>query len=229
MTRGLKLRWLGNVLLNDFLVFLKKALFLSFHEKTNRQTRLTTARKAGSGTKTDLRNHQKDAKVRQILQKRSDLSVRTVARKTKMSSTFVHTSKNRQGMVSFKVKTVPNRNDKQSVTATTRARKLYREYLKKFSCVIMDDDTYVLEDFKQLLGMCFYTAMQRNGVEEHFRTKKKANFPKKYLVWQAICSCGRASQSFITTRTVNKEMYHEEYLKKRLLPFLRSHDAPSPF
>ena len=72
-------------------------------------TRFTTAKKAGSGTKTDLRNHQKDAKVKQILQKRPDLSVRTVARKIKMSPTFVHTSKHRQGMKSFKVKTVPNR------------------------------------------------------------------------------------------------------------------------
>ena len=78
-------------------------------------TRLTTARKTGSGTKTDLRNHQKDAKVKQILLKRSDLSVRTVARKTKMSPNFVHTSKHQQGVKSFKVKTVLNRNDKQNV------------------------------------------------------------------------------------------------------------------
>ena len=118
-------------------------------------------------------------------------------------------------MKSFKLKTVPNRNDKQNVMAKTRAHKLYREYLTKFSCVIMDDETYVLENFKQLPGMCFYTAIQRNGVEEHFRTKRKAKFPKKYLVRQAICSCGRASHSFITTGTVNKEIYREECLKKR--------------
>ena len=47
-----------------------------------------------------------------------------------------------------------------------------------------NDETYVLEDFKQLPGMCFYTAMQRNGVEEHFRTRKKAKFPKKYYLMQ---------------------------------------------
>ena len=64
-------------------------------------TRLATARKAGSGTKTDLRNHQKDA--------------------------MVH--RHRQGMKSFKVKTVPNRKGKQNVTARSRARKLYHEYL----------------------------------------------------------------------------------------------------
>ena len=124
-----------------------------------------------------------------------------------MSPTFVHTSKHRQGMKSFKVKTVPNCNDKQDVTAKTRARKLYREYLTKlyreyltkFFCVIIYNETYVLENFKQLPGMCFYTAMQRNGVQEHFRMKRKVNVSKKYLVWQAICSCGRASQSFITT------------------------------
>ena len=135
-----------------------------------------------------------------------------------MSPTFVHTSKHWQVMKSFNVKTVPNRNDKPNVTAKTRASKLYREYLTKFSCVIMDDETYVLEDFKQLSGMSFHTAMQRNGVEEPFKTKKKAKFSKQYLVWQAICNCGRASQSFITTGTVNKEIYREECLKKRLLP-----------
>ena len=46
-------------------------------------TRSTTARKAGSGTKTDLSNHRKDAKVKRILQKRPDLSVHTVVRQTK--------------------------------------------------------------------------------------------------------------------------------------------------
>ena len=88
-------------------------------------TGLTTARKAGSVIKTDLRNHQKDAKVKQILQKSPDLSICTVARKTKMSPTFVHTSKHRQSMKSFKAKTVPNRNDKQNMTDKTRARKLH--------------------------------------------------------------------------------------------------------
>ena len=155
-------------------------------------TPLTTARKARSGPNTDLRNHRKNAKVKQILQKRP---------------IFRYVLWHRQSMKSFKMKTVPNRNDKQNVTAKTQARKLYREYLTKFSCVIMYDETFVLEGFKQLSGMCFYTAIQRNGVEEHFRTKKKAKFPKKYLVWQAICSCGRASQSLITTGTVNKEIF----------------------
>ena len=98
-----------------------------------------------------------------------------------MSPNSVHTFKPQQGMKSFKVKTVPNRSDKQNVTAKTRARKLYSEYLTKFSCVIMDDETYVLKDFKQLPEICFYTVMQRNGVEEHFRTKKKAKFPKN--IW----------------------------------------------
>ena len=54
----------------------------------------------------------------------------------------------------------------------------------------MDDKTYVLEDFNQLPGMCFYTAIQRNGVEEHFRTKKKAKFDRQYaaVVEQAKAS-----------------------------------------
>lgn len=61
----------------------------------------------------------------------------------------------------------------------TRTRKLNREYLTKYSCMMMNDETYVLEDFLQLPDMAFYTVIQRNDGAEHIRTKKKAKLPKK--------------------------------------------------
>jgi transposase len=164
-----------------------------------------------------------DRKVKQVLERNPNLSVREVARKIGKSAGFVQNSKKRSGLKSYKVKKVPNRSDKQNLTAKTRARKLYTEYLTKFSCVVMDDETYVVEDFKQLPGLAFYTAMAKNAVAEHFKTKKLSKFPKKHLVWQAICTCGKKSRAFITTGTINKEIYQKECLEKRLLPFIRSH------
>ena len=46
---------------------------------------------------------------------------------------------------------------------------------------------------------------------------------KKLLVWQAFFECCERSSCFVITITINTEIYIKECLKKRLLPFLRSH------
>lgn len=191
--------------------------------------RLTVDRKVGSGTNRKVCSQQMDKKVVAIIEKNPNLSVRNVARKVGKSKSYVQKVKQRQGLKTYKVKKVPNRDDKQNFTAKIRAKELYTKFLQNFSCVIMDDETYVVEDFRQLPGLGFYTAMQRNAVAERFRTKKVSKFPKKYLIWQAICSCGRKSKCFVSTGTINKDVYEKECLQKRLLPFIRSHDSPALF
>jgi hypothetical protein len=44
------------------------------------------------------------------------------------------------------------------------------------------------------------------------------------MVWQAICGCGSRSSSFITSKTINQDVYIKECLQKRLLPFARKHN-----
>lgn len=101
--------------------------------------------------------------------------------------------------------------------------------LTKFDCVVMDDETYVKADFKQLPGQEFYTASGKGRVADIFKTIKLSKFPKKYLVWQAICTCGLKSGIFITTGTINQDVYVQECLNKRLLPFLKQHNRPVLF
>ncbi|XP_065080411.1 uncharacterized protein LOC135703217 [Ochlerotatus camptorhynchus] len=48
------------------------------------------------------------------------------------------------------------------------------------------------------------------------------------MIWQATCSCGKRSAPFVTTGTVNGEIY-QEYLQKRLLPLLKLHEGPTIF
>ena len=67
------------------------------------------------------------------------------------------------------------------------------------------------------------------GVEEQFRTKTKSNIPKKFLVWQALCSCGDRSSNFVTSGTINSEIYVKECLRKRLLPFINKHRGSAFF
>jgi len=49
------------------------------------------------------------------------------------------------------------------------------------------------------------------------------------MVWQAICSCGLRTASFVTQGMINGEIYVKECLQKRLLPFIKKHKASTFF
>jgi len=158
------------------------------------------------------------------LEKNPRLSIRKWSEKVGCSEGLVRKIKINEGLKTYKVQTTPDRSAVKNLEAQNRAKKLKADFFQKFKCCVMDDETYVLSKFSQLPGQEFYTAKERGGVEERYRTKQKSKYSKKFLVWQAICSCGERSQVFITNGTINTEIYVKECLQKRLLPFVRKHD-----
>ena len=44
------------------------------------------------------------------------------------------------------------------------------------------------------------------------------------MIWQAICSCGKKSALCISQSTLSGLIYVKEYLQKRLLPLIKSHN-----
>lgn len=49
-------------------------------------------------------------------------------------------------------------------------RKLYSDYLTKLDgCLIIEDETYVKTDLKQLPGKTYYVAKARNEIEKKYR------------------------------------------------------------
>ena len=48
-------------------------------------------------------------------------------------------------------------------------------------------------------------------------------------MWQAICGCGLKSAPFFCKGTINKDIYIQECLKKRFLPFIRKHITATIF
>ena len=127
-----------------------------------------------------------------------------------MAPSTVHRAEKRAGLLTYKKVVTTNRDDKQNTSAKARSRKLYTTMLTKFDCVVQDDETYVRADFKQLPRQGFYTATGRGKVTDIFKHIKLSKFAKKYLVWQAICTCGLKSNRF---------------LQKRSLPFLKRHNC----
>lgn len=106
-----------------------------------------------------------------------------------------------------------NRDDKQNKMAWTRSRKLYTTVLTKFDCVVMYNETYVKAQFKQLPEQEFYTSTGRGKVADNLMHMRRSMFGKKYLVWQAVCTCGVKSDIFIATGFINQKIYMNEYLE----------------
>ncbi|XP_055626225.1 uncharacterized protein LOC129768530 [Toxorhynchites rutilus septentrionalis] len=190
---------------------------------------LTIDRKVKNG-KNGCSVSEKDHK-RVVKQFRRDprSSVRDVANKLNLSSSFVQRTNQREGLRTYKVQKAPNRDERQNMVGKTRTRKLYTEMLTKTHCLGMDDETYVKADFRQLPGLLFFSAEDKFSVPEEIRIQKLSKFAKKYMVWQAICSCGKRSAPFVMIGTVNGQVYLKECLQKRSLPLLKQHEGPTIF
>lgn len=124
---------------------------------------------------------------------------------------------------------MPNRTHLVSIKAKKRARKLYDNFLRENPCVIMDDETYCKADFQQLNGRQLYVQKLGKSINMKFKIIRLDKFSKKYMVWQATCSCGLQSASFMINKTMNQDVYIKECLQKRLLPLIRKHNIPTLF
>ncbi|XP_065088739.1 uncharacterized protein LOC135710154 [Ochlerotatus camptorhynchus] len=141
------------------------------------EERLTTDRKPRSEGKSIPYNTKNHNRVVGAFNRNPNASVRDVAKKLHLSRSFVQKAKTKAGLRTFKVQKALNRDEKQNKSGKTRARKLYLNMLTKVECCIMDDETYVKADFKQIPGNLFFTAKDKFSVPEHVRTQKMSKFP----------------------------------------------------
>ena len=184
----------------------------------------STTRKPGSGKKSGPVDKKLSKNIVALLKRNPNVSERAVATKLQTSKTNVHNVKQRAGIKSYLVQNAPGREEKNVENARKRARKLYDDFLLKTKgCLVMDDESYIKADFRQLPGRNFYAATKRFAVDRKYRSKFLWKFLKKFLVWQAICSCGERSDSFVTTQSLISEIYIKECLTKRLMPLLTKH------
>lgn len=193
------------------------------------QESCSVQRKSGSGRKSGSADQKLAKEVVAKFKQNPNLSLRDVADKVGTSSATVHRIKRREGLRSFHVQKTPDRTAEKTQVAKSRSRLLYENFLTKYDCCIMDDETYVKADFNQLPGQEFYVAKKRGDADPKFKNRQCTKFPVKYLVWQAICTCGQKSSPFVTTGTINADIYVKECLQKRLLPFFRKHDTSAFF
>lgn len=186
-------------------------------------------RKSHKNRVSGARNEKLDEKIIKTIQKNRSMSVRDIASLHRTTRGMVQRAKKRAAMKTRKKKKVPKVTPEQRKKIKTRARKLYDFIGKNGGHLILDDETYVKADFSTIAGPQYYTMAEGELLTLEESSIAAEKFGAKYLVWQAICECGLKSQSFFTNVTINKQIYIDECLKKRLLPFIRKHDVRTLF
>lgn len=190
----------------------------------------TVERKPGSGRKKGFVDKIAARKIVASIRQNPGLSDSDRAIRYGTSKSTGRKMRLRAGYKSYRVIKNPNRNYKQNLVAKTRARRLYDNVLIKHGgCFIIDDETYVKCDFRQLPGRNFYASKMRGSVPDRYKHVLVDKYAKKLMIWQALCSCGKKSKCYITSGTMRTENYIEECLKKRLLPFIALHNCPVVF
>lgn len=168
--------------------------------------------------------------MKKLLEKHPDTSVRRGALKVGVSkSTFSRIKREELGMKAYKSEPAPKYTGKQKQRAKSACRKIYRRLLPSGDnkILIIDDETYVPLDPSQIPGDKYYHCKSKSDVSDDIRFKGKEKFTKRFLVWQAIDEEGNISDPYICEGTVNAEIYLEECLKKRLLPFIQKYHKNS--
>lgn len=140
---------------------------------------MTIDRKPGSGRKQGPHDIGKAKKIECILKRAPNTSGKKASRVAQCSDYLVRKVKANAGLKTYKVQKIPDRNAVKNLDVKSRARKLKSNFMQKYSCCIIDDETYVLADFKQLPVQKFYVADARGNVEAQFRAQKQTKFPKK--------------------------------------------------
>lgn len=190
----------------------------------------TVDRKDHSKRRSGTKDRKLHSKVLRTIRANPGQSDYDIAKKFNASQSTVRRIRLREGIRSFRASKQPNRTLKQNLVAKRCARKLYNEVLTKFGgCILMDDETYVKMDFGQLPGQKFYKATGRGDVPSKFKFVFADKFARKLMIWQGICSCGQKTQVFVTNKTMNSQLYKQECLKKRILPYIKAHKGPVKF
>lgn len=122
-------------------------------------------------------------KVLKSIRNNPGLSIRDQTKKFKTSASNNFNIRSRHGYKSIRAIKQPNRNDKQNLVAKNGACRLYDEVLTKFDrCILMDDQTYVKIDLKQLSGQKYCSATIRGNVTEKFKYVLLDEYAKKGMI-----------------------------------------------
>jgi hypothetical protein len=204
-------------------IFNRRTLYriLSDFEKTG-----SVKLKPRTGRKGNKMARQNARRVRTKFEKNPGKTVTKVAAELKMKrSTVGYVKLKVCGLKARSKKPAPKYTEEQAARAKRNCRKIYRNRILSGSSkiVILDDESYFPLDPSDLSYRQFYHAATPGNVCPSERTKGKAKFFQKVMVWQAIDEKGNRSEPCFFQGTINGDVYLKECIRKRLIPFIKKY------
>lgn len=195
---------------------------LSNYEKTN-----SFSRKLGSGRQAKIMTKRRVKWLEKRMKKPNQPSTREIARKLECSHAHVVKTINKKTNLKCKKKIKgPRYNEKQEAAVKKACRKLYS--LSQGMDFVLDDEKYFSLSGCHMPGNHYYYTDGNEVRNDAIKTKKK--FEPKIMLWLAISRNGISEPYCVPSGiAVKKEIYTEECLRKRLLPFINANHPPDTF
>lgn len=174
------------------------------------------------GRKPIIATPKKLKSVEKFFEKNPSTSVPAAAKKLKINASYLQKIKtNKLGIKAYTKKSAAKHTEVQEKTVAERLPKLYNKILRKI--LIIDDETYVLQNPAETPGRQFFHAKDPSKVKTEDKIKCASKFPKKYLVWQALDQFGNVSDPYVHEGCMNSQVYLQKCVIDRLIPFIKKY------
>jgi len=164
-------------------------------------------------------------KLKRLVNHRKGVSQRKLGYKFHKSQRTIGRQIQKLGIEDHAREKTPKYTEKQAIKAKKRSRKLVNLLYQSKAEIIMDDEKYFCLNGDNMPGSARYYTDDKSKCSDDVRFIGKNKYPQKILMWLAISNRGMSIPYFRPSKSVaiNTEIYINECLQPRLLPFIHKH------
>jgi len=183
----------------------------------------------GSGRVAKIMTSKNIKRLKIMFDHRDGVSIRQAARKFNCSNPYIlKTLASKTEIEIHKKKKIPKRTEDQRERIRRCSDRLYRKLQGKHA--ILDDESYFTLAHSTINGNDNFYSSDISKTPASVKYRENAKFEKKLLVWVCASEKGISKPYFVPSGlAVNKNVYLEQCVKKRLLPFINAYHSDGQY
>ena len=199
----------------------RRTVYNALNRRKNGQSILEVTR---SGRPSSWTSSMK-VKLKRLVNHRKGVSQRKLGNKFNKHHMTIGRQIKKLGIEDYAREKTPKYTEEQAVKAKKRSRKLVNLLYQSKAEIIMDDEKYFCLNGDNMPGSARYYTDDKSKCSDDVRFIGKNKYPQKILMWLAISNRGMSIPYFRPSKSVaiNTEIYINECLQPRLLPFIHKH------
>ena len=199
----------------------RRTVYNALNRRKNGQSILEVTR---SGRPSSWTSSMK-VKLKRLVNHRKGVSQRKLGNKFNKHHMTIGRQIKKLGIEDYSREKTPKYTEEQAVKAKKRSRKLVNLLYQSKAEIIMDDEKYFCLNGDNMPGSARYYTDDKSKCSDDVRFIGKNKYPQKILMWLAISNRGMSIPYFRPSKSVaiNTEIYINECLQPRLLPFIHKH------